>query len=137
MEVPVLLGQRIRELRSNKGETLKETSQGTNLSVSYLSDIERGRTNPSLQTLELLAKHFGLSMNDLLSGVEMAGPITERSRPPGLQELLDDDDFGQEIDQGWIDLLGKISLRGNRPQTKKDWLELYLNLKRILEPPGV
>jgi len=132
----MLLGQRIRELRTEKEETLKETAHGTELSVSYLSDIERNRTNPSLQTLEKLANHFGLSVRDLLAGVEFAGVQTENSLPPGLMDLKKDKDFGKEIDDSWVELLAKINLRGKRPQTKKEWLELYLSLKRILENPG-
>ena len=30
-------------------------------------------------------------------------------------------------------MLSKIQLQGRRPQTKREWLELYLHLKRILE----
>ena len=129
----MLLGQRIRELRKRKGETLKETSKSTEISVSYLSDIERGRTNPSLQTLEGLSNHFGITVADLLSGVEFAGTKTENALPPGLADLLADEEFGEEIDDGWVDLLAKINLRGKRPQSKLQWLELYLSLKRILE----
>jgi len=129
----MLLGQRIRELRKRKGETLKETSIGTELSVSYLSDIERGRTNPSLQTLETLANHFSITVTDVITSVEFAGQQTENALPPGLADLLNDDEFGEEIDDSWIELLAKINLRGKRPQTKLQWLELYLSLKRILE----
>ncbi len=128
------LGDRIRELRKSKGETLKEISGSTNLSVSYLSDIERGRTNPSLQTLDTLAEHFGISVTDLLSGVEFAGIPTDNALPPGLAELLNDSLYGPDIDNSWRELLMKINLRGKRPQTKKEWLELYWYLKRILEP---
>lgn len=131
----MLLGQRIRELRSVKGETLKETSTGTNLSVSYLSDIERGRTSPSLQTLETIAGHFDISITDLLAGVAFAGELTDNALPPGLKELLEDKELGKEIDKDWVQLLEKINLRGKRPQTKRDWLELFLNLKRILDNP--
>jgi transcriptional regulator with XRE-family HTH domain len=127
------LGDRIRELRKKKGETLKVTSEGAELSVSYLSDIERGRTNPSLQTLEALANHFSITVTDLLSGVEFAGTKTENALPPGLADLLNDEEFGQQIDDGWVELLVKINLRGKRPQTKLQWLELYLSLRRILE----
>ena len=127
------LGDRIRELRKSKGETLKTTSEGINLSVSYLSDIERGRTNPSLQTLETLAIHFGVTVTDLLYGVEFAGVQTENALPPGLADLLNDKEFSGEIDDAWVELLTKINLRGKRPQTKLQWLELYLSLKRILE----
>ena len=129
----MLLGQRIRELRKQKKETLKELSKGTQLSVSYLSDIERGRTNPSLHTLETLANHFGVTVTDMITGVEFAGIKTDNAFPPGLAELLNDDEFGEEIDDNWIELLVKINLRGKRPQTKLQWLELYLSLKRILE----
>ena len=127
------LGDRIRELRKRKGETLKDTSKGTDLSVSYLSDIERGRTNPSLQTLDTLAEHFAITMTDLLFGVEFAGAKTDNALPPGLVDLLHDEEFSKEIDDSWVELLAKINLRGKRPQTKLQWLELYLSLKRILE----
>lgn len=129
------LGQRIRELRNIKEETLKETSAKIELSVSYLSDIERGRTNPSLQTLETIASHFEISVTDLLAGVEFAGELTKNALPPGLMELLEDKELGREIDEDWVQLLEKINLRGKRPQTKREWLELFLSLKRILEPP--
>ena len=132
----MLLGQRIRELRNLKGKTLKDISSSSNLSVSYLSDIERGRTNPSLQTLETLAKQFDLSVTDLLSGVEFAGLPSDSALPPGLGDLLQDHEFGHEINDDWIQLLQKINFRGKRPQTKHEWLELYLSLKRILDKPG-
>lgn len=128
----MLLGERIRELRNLKGETLKETSSGTELSVSYLSDIERGRTKPSIKTLETLANHFNVTVSDLLFGVEFAGEQTESALPPGLLDLKKDKEFGEEIDDDWIELLTKINLRGKRPKTKLEWLELYLSLKRIL-----
>lgn len=128
------LGDRIRELRKSKGETLKDISDRTKLSVSYLSDIERGRTKPSLQTLDTIAEHFGISVTDLLSGVEFAGIQTDNALPPGLAELINDPEYGSDIDNSWRELLMKINLRGKRPQTKKEWLELFLYLKRILEP---
>src|SRR5687768_12493222 len=98
----MLLGQRIRELRNLRGETLKDISTHTDLSVSYLSDIERGRTNPSLQSLETLAKHFDLSVTDLLAGVEFAGTLSESALAPGLGDLIKDPEFGSEIDTDWI-----------------------------------
>ena len=63
----------------------------------------------------------------LLSGVEFAGTKTENALPPGLTDLLNDEEFGEEIDDGWVELLAKISLRGKRPQTKREWIELYLS----------
>jgi DNA-binding transcriptional regulator YiaG len=45
-----LSGGQLRHLRQSKNLTLNDVSQATGISVSFLSDIERGRTNPSLNT---------------------------------------------------------------------------------------
>jgi len=128
------LQDRLKEARTAQDLTLKELAEHTGLSVSYLSDIERGRTNPSLSTLETLAAALGMSVIDLLTGVDFAGEVTEASLPPGLPELLADEEYGYQITPEWIAMLSKIQLRGKRPQTKEDWLILFLQLKRILEP---
>lgn len=127
------LGDRIRELRDQRGETLKDISNNTGLSISHLSDLERNTTRPSLKTLETLAAHFDFSLVDLLKGVEFAGQVTNKALPPGLAELLSDDEFKDEITDAWIELLQKIELRGKRPTTKREWTTLYLNLKQILD----
>lgn len=52
----MLLGEKIRLLRTEKGYSLRELGKRVNLSFSYLGDIERGRTNPSIETLKSLAE---------------------------------------------------------------------------------
>jgi transcriptional regulator with XRE-family HTH domain len=52
------LPQTLRTLRKLRELTLKEVAADTGLSVSFLSDIERGRTNPSFDTLTKLAKRY-------------------------------------------------------------------------------
>lgn len=126
------LEDRFKELRSFYDLTLKDVAAKSGLSVSYLSDIERGRTTPSLTALEQISHAFELSVADFLSGVDFAGEQTVAALPPGLGELLDDEEIGNEIDEHWLSLLRKIELRGTRPQTKREWLELYLYLRRIL-----
>ena len=49
----------LRTMRKSRGWTLRELAQRTGLSVSFLSDIERQRTDPSLQTLEKLGIAYG------------------------------------------------------------------------------
>lgn len=53
-----LIGGLIKDLRTQKGLVLKDVAALSGLSVSYLSDIERGSTLPSLMTLDRLAKAF-------------------------------------------------------------------------------
>lgn len=127
------LHHRLKELRTAHSLTLKGLAERTGLSVSYLSDIERGRTTPSLATLESLASALEMTVIDFLTGVDFAGEPTNASLPPGLAELLEDEEYQGEITPEWAAMLSKIQLRGRRPQTKEDWLILYLQLKRILE----
>ena len=128
------LHERLKELRRARDFTLKELAARTGLSVSYLSDLERGRTMPPLPTLELLAMALEISVLDLLTGVDFAGEQTEAGLPSGLADLLDDPEYQPELTREWVQLLGKLQLRGKRPQSKHEWLELYLHLKRVLGP---
>lgn len=50
------IGVKIKKLRSEKGITLKELSEKSELSVGYLSQLERGLTTIAVDSLEKLAK---------------------------------------------------------------------------------
>lgn len=50
----------IKTLRSRRGLTLKQVSERTGLSISYLSDIETSRANnPSLDAIQAIADSLG------------------------------------------------------------------------------
>jgi transcriptional regulator with XRE-family HTH domain len=51
-----LIGARIRQERKQKGLTLQEVSEKAGLSVSYLSQIENGRVNINISSLENISK---------------------------------------------------------------------------------
>lgn len=53
-----LLPEMLRAMRKARGLTLREVSELSALSVSFLSDLEHGRTRPSLDTLERLATAY-------------------------------------------------------------------------------
>ncbi len=127
------LHERLKELRAERQLTLKELAERSELSVSYLSDIERGRTVPTIATLETLANALAVTVLDFLSGVDFAGEVTDASLPAGLVALRDDPTYGAQLTPEWIETLSKIQMRGKRPETKDDWLMLFLQLKRILE----
>jgi transcriptional regulator with XRE-family HTH domain len=71
VETKVTIGKRLRLLRSQANWTLAELSQQCGKSVSFLSDIEHGRGDPSLSTLAAIAKAFDMTVPQLLSGVEI------------------------------------------------------------------
>lgn len=65
----VSIGTKIKTFRLNANKTLKEVSEGTGLSISLLSDIERGRTNPSLETCNKLAKFYNVTLSWFFFGI--------------------------------------------------------------------
>lgn len=56
------IGERIKILRIEQGMTLAELGEKTCLSISYLSQIERGKTTPSLATLSVIANAFNIGL---------------------------------------------------------------------------
>lgn len=60
-----LLGQRIRGLRKAKGLTQEDLGAKCGVNYKYVGAIERGEENPSLSTLEKMAKGLGVEIYDL------------------------------------------------------------------------
>ncbi|WP_368040440.1 helix-turn-helix domain-containing protein [Ruegeria atlantica] len=59
----VIVGPRMRELRKAKGLTLKQLAELTNLSVGYLSQLERQDADPSVRSLNVIGKALGVGIN--------------------------------------------------------------------------
>jgi len=49
-------GQRLRLRRKAKGLSLRELGEKVNLTASFLAQVERGKTNPSISSLQQIAK---------------------------------------------------------------------------------
>ena len=64
------LGMRITYLRKNKGWSQEDLALEANINKNYISDLERGRRNPSLEILERLADALGITLEVLFKGVE-------------------------------------------------------------------
>ena len=128
------LGERLRSIRKEYQLTLKDLNQLADLSVPYLSDLERGVVNPSIETLQKVARAYNMKVQDLFTGVEDMGASTRETYPEGFSELLQDPDYKDELNEDWKDLLMRIDFRGIRPSSKREWIELYLHLRRILSP---
>ena len=62
------LGERLRQLRINRGITQTELA-GDRFSKEYVSQIERGKTRPSRETIAWLAARLGVDDTFLASGV--------------------------------------------------------------------
>lgn len=61
------LGEKLRLLRQQNGWTIRELAKILGLkSHGHITDIEKGRTKPSLDLLEKLAGLYGVSYDQLL-----------------------------------------------------------------------
>lgn len=59
------LGKKIKTLRNDAGLSQEKLGELTDLDRTYISDIERGKRNPSLKSLEKLAKALKISISDI------------------------------------------------------------------------
>jgi len=59
------VGQELREERRTTGRTLADVAQDAGVSTQYLSEIERGRKEPSSEVLGAVAGALGLRLVDL------------------------------------------------------------------------
>lgn len=66
------LGRRVRELRQARGFSQEALAERADLHRTYDADIERGRRNPSLWTLERLAIGLGIEVADLFPPQRLA-----------------------------------------------------------------
>lgn len=82
------ISEQLRFLRATHDYTLAQVAQGTGLSVSYLSDLERGRTKPSIETLETIAAFYGLTLSISFTGDIPDTVIVRRSALEDLQDTI-------------------------------------------------
>lgn len=124
------LGDRLREIRKEHLQTLVLVARSTELSVSYLSDIERGQATPSIDTLERIARHYNMDLATIVAHVDGWGVVTQDALPAGLVELIEENKISEDDAHD----LSRIEFRGKRPQDAEEWFEIYLHLKRIMRP---
>ena len=62
-----VIGAALRRIRLDDGRTLREVALTANISMPYLSEIERGRKEPSSEILAGICAALGLTIVDLLN----------------------------------------------------------------------
>ena len=63
--------EKLQELRKKKGLTQEELAEVLYVSRTAISKWESGRGYPSIDSLKAIARFFGLTVDELLSGEEM------------------------------------------------------------------
>ncbi|WP_219419603.1 helix-turn-helix domain-containing protein [Pseudonocardia nigra] len=77
-----MVGVRIRELRTGRGMTLTELARTTGLSPGLISQVERGLTDPSLETLRRIARILDVPLFSLFRepDAESGAVVVRRDR---------------------------------------------------------
>ncbi len=70
------IGARLRSRRQSRGISLRKVAQDVGISASLLSQVETGKTQPSVATLYALASLLSISVDELM------GLQTERAEAP-------------------------------------------------------
>lgn len=110
----VQTGEFLKELRANKGLSLKEACEQLSLSTTYLSELERGLKTPSDLLVRELAQFYGVDENilfDKLGKVPLAV----------IEELKDNEALKHMI----------LSIRSNRELSDERKYEIYESLYRV------
>lgn len=82
------IGERIKEARKSAGLTQLELAKKTELSRSYIGDIEKDRYNPSVSTLQLIATATNTPLEDLLPSTKTVSPTGRGVRIPVLGRVV-------------------------------------------------
>ncbi len=69
-ELQKVLGYRVRELRTKRGYSQEAFADHCGVHRTFMGTIERGETNLSFKNLAKLSAALGITLSQLLSGVE-------------------------------------------------------------------
>jgi len=69
-DILIRFGQRVRELRRSKGFSQESFAAHCRLDRTYIGGIERGERNLALRNIEVIAKALGMTISELMKGLE-------------------------------------------------------------------
>lgn len=146
------VGKKIKSIRNIRGLTLKDLAEKTGLSISFISDIENGRRNPSPENLENIADALG-TISVVLTGEAASNIIRGRLKEIGM--TMDELASKANVPLYWLQHLddfvpGSVNDHpGNAEGYELDWDEVIdfergdfisyewiTNVAKILELPG-
>ena len=70
MNILIQLGKRIRYLRKEKKWSQLDLSLESGVNRNYISDLEKGRRNPTILVLEKIAIALNIDLATLLKGIQ-------------------------------------------------------------------
>ena len=69
IHISIRLGRRIRELRTKRGWKQAYLAEISGLGKIYISQLENGRKVASIETVDILATSFGMTISEFTKGL--------------------------------------------------------------------
>ena len=91
MDLKEMIGSRIQEIRNKKGITQDRLSEKAGISPKYLSSIERGKENPTLDTILKLARSLDVKPDEFFTHLEIEDPAKRKSMIIKMLDGADED----------------------------------------------
>lgn len=91
----LIFGKRIKKRRTEMKLSLRALAEKTNLTASFLSQLERGITNASLKSLQRIADELEVPLLYFLSDKSNTSPVVRAGQRAKLE--LDDDTISYEL----------------------------------------
>lgn len=66
-ELNAQIGQLLKDLREERGWSLRELGLAVGMNKTYLGDIELGKRNPSINSLEKIVAGYGLTVKEFFA----------------------------------------------------------------------
>lgn len=85
-----LLGMRVREVRKLRGLSQEKLAEKVGVDPKQISRIEGGKSAPSLDTLEAIAKHLQVEMKDLFDFQHLVPQETLEDQALRLLGMMDE-----------------------------------------------
>jgi transcriptional regulator with XRE-family HTH domain len=79
-----VIGDALRARRQSQRRTLREVSTAANVSLGYLSEIERGQKEASSELLAAICEALGAQLSELLREVSFTVAAAERVNSPAV-----------------------------------------------------
>ena len=83
------IGARLRAARLQQGISVRGLAQSLGVSPSLISQVETGRTQPSVSTLFSIVSELNVSLDALLSDASPADPRSSQDMRPPTRERID------------------------------------------------
>ncbi len=80
------IGTELRRVRESRKLSLRAVATSVGVSASLLSQVETGKTQPSVSTLYALVNHLGISLDGLMGTAKPAPVVTDDSTSRGASD---------------------------------------------------